>query len=136
MYRLRIRSSRNLLCVLAVVLVMSNIGCQKKVGAHPNQINSFDGQTYDTLVSAQAALDEAKNQYAQGKLTAVPNAKLIINTAGASYETTRTAWMTWRDITLGVKSGDAAASQTVLETDMAQLAVAVANVVKLTSGGK
>ena len=128
--------NRSLFAVVTLLLVVSNIGCMKNVTAHPNQINSFDGQTYDALVAAQGALDEAKSQYSAGKLTSVPNAKLIINSGGAAYETARTAWQTWRDITLGVKPGDATTAQTVLQTDMAQLAVAIANVVKLTTGGK
>lgn len=128
--------NRSLFAVVIVLLFLSNIGCQKNVVAHPNQINSFDGQTYDALISAQAALDEAKTQYSQGKFAAVPNAKLIINSGGAAYETARNAWQTWRDITLGVKSGDANAAQMTLQNDMNALAAAIANVVKLTTGGK
>lgn len=130
------RHSRNFAAFVVLLLVLSNLGCQKNVVAHPNQINSFDGQTYDALTSAQAALDEAKAQYAQGKFAAVPNAKLIINSAGQAYETSRLAWQTWRDITLGVKPGNPTVAQEQLQMDMNQLAVQIANVVKLTTGGK
>jgi hypothetical protein len=127
------RLSRNLTIALLVITAMA-VGCAKNVTPHPNQINSFDGQTYDALVSAQGALDEAKAQYASGKLPS--GAKTVINDAGATYESARTTWATWRDITLGVKVGDADAVHAQLVADMAQLAVAITNVVKLTSGGK
>lgn len=126
--------NRSLFAVLIVLFALSNIGCMKKATPHPNQINSFDGQVYDTLTTAQATLDEAKSQYAAGKLAAVPNAKQIINAGGASYETARTAWMTWRDTVQGTRSGDPAVLQSTLQADMNSLAAAIAKVVTLIGG--
>lgn len=131
---MRIRSSRSFIAAFIVLLAVSNIGCAKKVTPHPNQINSFDGQVYDTLTTAQATLDEAKAQYAQGKFAAVPNAKQIINSAGTAYDTTRVSWQTWRDTVQGVKQGDPAALQALLQTDMNNLAAAIAKVVTLIGG--
>jgi hypothetical protein len=112
---------------------MFTLGCQKNVvTAHPNQINSFDGQTYDALVTAQAALDEAKTQFAAGKLPT--GSKVVINAGGAAYEAARTSWATWRDISLGVKAGDVNAAQVQLNSDMLAMAQAIAKVVALTGG--
>lgn len=108
-------------------------GCAKNATPHPNQINAFDGQTYDRLTEAQAALDEAKVQYQTGKLPAT--AKTVINDTGAIYEQARTAHNLWRDISLGVKSGDAEATHLLLLSDMNQLAVAIVNL-KNIAGGK
>jgi hypothetical protein len=56
--------------LLALALVSS--GCQKRV-VHPNAINNFDGSAYDALTAAQGALDEAKAQFAAGRLPRVPS---------------------------------------------------------------
>jgi predicted lipoprotein len=130
---------RNRKAVISLVIVLLavtfTVGCQKNlVTAHPNQINTFDGQTYDTLVTAQAALDEAKSQFAQGKLPA--GSKIVINAGGAAYEAARSSWATWRDISLGVKAGDVNAAQLQLNSDMLAMATAIAKVVALTGGGR
>ena len=132
------RLSRNarfdafLVLALLTAAIVGGACAKKTVVPHPNQINAFDGQTYDTLVTSQAALDEAKKQFAAGKLPA--GSKDVINGAGTSYEAARSAWMTWRDIYQGTKPGDQAAAQAALTADMSSLAVAIANVVKLTGG--
>lgn len=120
--------------VLLLMLLVLSFGCAKKVTPHPNQINSFDGQAYDALTYAQAALDEAKAQYQKGSLP--PGSKDIINAAGAAYETARTSWSTWRDIAQGLKAGDATASQAQLQTDIAQMTAAIAKVVQLITSAK
>ena len=120
-------------CLLVLILLSFGAGCAKKATPHPNQINSFDGATYDTLITAQATLSEAKAQFAAGKLPA--GSKDIINTAGAAYETARTSWVTWRDVYQGLKPGDANAAQAQLASDMTQLAGAIANLTKLIQGG-
>jgi hypothetical protein len=112
--------------ILTVLAVVFTIGCQKKVTPHPNQLNAFDGQAYDSLVSAQAALDEAKGQYASGKLP--PASKAVINDAGAAYESARTGWVYWRDVSMGIKSGDVNEAQAKLQDDLAQLSAAIAKI--------
>lgn len=129
-----IRSSRShLFAILAVLVVVSNIGCHPNATPHPNQINSFDGQAYDRLTEAQAALNEAKAQYQAGKISG-PATKQIINAAGSAYETTRTSWQTWRDIVQGKTAGDANAAQLKLTQDMNQLAAAIVNLKSLIGG--
>ncbi len=130
-----LKQNRSQIAIIAVLLMVMG-GCAAKQGGattvHPNQINSFDGQTYDILVSAQAALDEAKSQYKAGTLPS--SSKSLINAAGASYETARTSWQMWRDVTLGVRFGDPAALKVQVQSDTMQLTQAIAAVVKLTGG--
>lgn len=136
--QIRINRNRSLAIALGLVLacVLGATSCAKNSAPHPNQISPFDGATYDTLMEAQASLDQAKIDYAAGKYAAIPNAKTIINGAGASYNIAYQGWETWRDIVLGVKAGDAATAQAQLQTDMNNLAAAIANVVKMAKGGK
>lgn len=118
--------------IAALLLIFSTVACQKRATPHPNQLNAFDGQVYDSLVSAQAALDAAKGQYASGKLPA--SSKEVINDAGTAYESARTGWVYWRDLSMGIKSGDVNAAQATLQQDLAQLANAIAKVAALKGG--
>jgi hypothetical protein len=132
-----IRHNRRYAVLVALVITLAMMpGCAHKATPHPNQIDAFDGATYDTLITAQATLDEAKVQFGQGKFASVPTAKVIINDAGAAYDQARTAWQLRRDILLGVKQGDAASLQATLQNDMNQLAAAIAKVVALSAGGR
>jgi uncharacterized MAPEG superfamily protein len=125
-----------LLVAVLMVAQFATIGCGKSVHPHPNQLNTLDGQAYDRLTEAQAALDEAKAQYAAAKLPQTAMVKAIINDAGAAYETARTSWMVYRDVLQGTTTGDPTAAQAALQQNMTSLAVAIAKVVQLTSGGK
>jgi hypothetical protein len=120
--------------VLALLVLISTVGCHKSVTPHPNQLSDLDGQVYDRLTEAQAALDAAKAQYAAGKLPQTSTVKSIINGAGAAYETTRTSWVVYRDILQGTASGDAAAAQLRLQQNMTEMAAAIVKVVQLTGG--
>ena len=122
-----------LILPLAVVLLLTfGVACRKNVSPHPNQINAFDGATYDTLVSTQAALDEAKVQFRSGALP--QNSKQVINDAGAAYEQARTSWQLWRDAVLGVKPGDPEALQAKLQTDLQQMTAAMGSLRQITGG--
>jgi hypothetical protein len=117
---------------IALLLIVFGLACHKNATPHPNQINSFDGRTYDTLISAQAALDEAKSQYRNRTLP--QDAKQIINDAGAAYEQARSSWQLWRDVTLGLKPGDPESTQSKVEADMQQLAAAMASLQRIRGG--
>jgi predicted lipoprotein len=127
-----IRRNRNLAVCLLVLLAVSNIGCQKNVTPHPNQLNTFDGQAYDRLTEAQAALNEAKSQYAQGKLPVT--AKEVINASGAVYNTTYASWLNYRDIVQGKTAGDPEAARLKMLADMNQLAQAIVQLKNLIGG--
>jgi hypothetical protein len=82
---------RQNLTILALLLLLSS-GCAKNI--HPGQIDALDGKTYDVLTVAQSVLDEAKVQYAQGKLPTT--AKPIINGMGQAYNELRDLWNQYR----------------------------------------
>jgi hypothetical protein len=85
---------RKLLAVLVVPLLL--LGCGKNYKAHPGAVDNFDSKTYDTLLIAQAGLDDAKQQVAIGKLP--PSAKDVINGAGNAYNLLRDAWNGYRAV--------------------------------------
>lgn len=120
------------LAVIAILMTALGTGCPKNVTPHPNQLNTFDGQAYDRLTEAQAALNEAKDQYAAGKLPVT--AKTVINDAGAIYNTTSAAWLTYRDTLQGKTAGDPEAAKQALLADLNRLAQAIVNLKAL--GGK
>jgi hypothetical protein len=81
---------RNLIAL--ALLLLLNSGCAKNI--HPNQIDSLDGKTYDTLLVAQSVLDNAKIQFQQGKLPAT--SKPVINGMGQAYMELRELWLQYR----------------------------------------
>ena len=129
-----------LISLMLALMLISNLffvtGCGKNATPHPNQLSDFDGQVYDRLTEAQAALTSAKAQVANGNIAGTPEVKLAINSCGAVYNTTRASWITWRDIYSGTKPGDEASAKAKLTSDMASLSQAIAQLVKLTGGGK
>lgn len=66
-------------------------GCGTQ-SAHPNQINAFDGQTYDTLTTARASLLSLRSQIE----TRYPKYKSEFNTAASAYNTTESAYALFR----------------------------------------
>lgn len=126
------------LTALLLVSVLMIAGCTKLVHPkHPNQINDLDGYAYDSLTVAQAALDEAKVQFANGKFDDRKDAaKQIINTGGGSYDVARVSWNTWRDVANGLQAGDVAALETKLRADLSDLGSKIAAVKSLTGGSK
>lgn len=86
-------SIRRLLVLGLAVLVW---GCGKNYKAHPMAVDTFDSKTYDTLLIAQGGLDEAKQEFAIGKLP--PATKDVINGAGNAYNLLRDAWLGYRAV--------------------------------------
>lgn len=76
--------------LIALAFVLATLcGCVKQTTpSHPNQINAFDGIAYDTLVSVQAGLTQAKAlapQFPQYKV-ALNDAIVGYNAAIAAYK--------------------------------------------------
>ncbi len=117
----------------ALVLLLFLAACSKHVAPHPHQLSAVDGAAYDALTAAQAVLDDASAKYASGQLP--PEAKTYINAAGASYNTLRASWLTYRDVASGKIPGDSAAYAQDLQTAIAALNQNIA-AVKLLIGGK
>lgn len=94
-----------------------------KTGAalHPGQINAFDGATYDTLVTVQAALKQAT-----AEATQFPQFKPQINQAAAAYDTAIAAFKTYH---AAAAAGTATADQQAsLQQTVAALVASVAQI--------
>lgn len=89
----RLLRIRRLLGLLFLTAAMAGCGAAKNP-PHPNQIDKFDGKTYDVLTTAQATLDQAKTEFKAGQLPASSN--VLIDKTGAAYNDLRDAWIGYR----------------------------------------
>ena len=80
------------LLVLAIALSMAT-GCNPQT-KHPNQINTFDGASYDSLTLAHAALASLRTSVS----TTYPQYKTVFNEAATSYTTAFEAYSVFRTI--------------------------------------
>ena len=100
--------------ILAGCLLMGT-GCGRQVHAvHPGAINAFDSYSYDTLLVAQAAIEQAKTDIAK-----YPNAKAPLNQAIASYNIAETSYVAYH---ASAGTIDTAALQKALQDLTAALA--------------
>jgi len=110
---------------LTAVLLLLLAGCATKTNtttkppSHANQLNAFDGQTYDTLLVAQSAIESAQEQLKAGKLP--EKYKPLIVKAALSYNTAQALYKTWRSIYTGAQAGDLATVQAELTTNIVDL---------------
>jgi hypothetical protein len=74
---------------LFALFLASGCGSQP---AHPNQLNTFDGATYDSLTVAHAALISLRAQVVSG----YPKYAPVFNQAAASYSTAFNAYSLYR----------------------------------------
>lgn len=89
-------------------------GCQPKPALHPGSISSLDSYAYDILLIEQDTLNNAKAEFAAGKLPAA--AKDPLNAAITQYNLTEAAWRSYH-------SGGA--GETVLQKAVAALVAAM-----------
>ncbi len=72
--------------LIAFVLALSMIGCQKTVTAPvPGSINTFDATMYRALADAQAAINSFKADVQAGKVTETPAVKTALNQVITDY---------------------------------------------------
>lgn len=93
---------------IGLILSLSSIGCgAKKYVVHPGSVDEFDSRTYDVLITARGAIQEAKLQFQAGELP--EEAKNVINRAVQSYTIVRNARTAYRDWKLTEGGEDEAA---------------------------
>jgi hypothetical protein len=80
------------IAVVLVVLVLAS-GCAARLTVHPGAFNRVDSAAYDSLLIAEAAIDQAKIAYAAGQL---PGGRQGLDALIASYGVAREAWLTYR----------------------------------------
>lgn len=76
---------------LLAVALLSSTACSPQA-THPNQINAFDGASYDSLTAAHAALTSLRGTIATG----YPQYVSTFNQAAASYQLAYNAYVTFR----------------------------------------
>ena len=81
-------------CLLLVVAVLSIGACAAHYKIHPGALNATDSAAYDTLLIAEAAIDQARAENQTHPLSA--GTKDALNILVDSYNVARTAWLTYR----------------------------------------
>lgn len=87
--------------LLLVPILLLGLGCQKNI--HPGSISIVDSNAYDSLLVAQAALDEGRKVIAEKP---DPTYKNIFNKAVAVYNQAEADWQLYhstQDPALGTK---------------------------------
>ncbi len=79
------------LALTAISLILTITGCNTQPN-HPNQINAFDGASYDTLTLAHGALLSLRAQVS----TNYPKYTPVFNEAAAAYTTALDAYTVFR----------------------------------------
>ena len=90
----RIPGLKTLGLILIVPLLFSTSACAARYTIHPGALNKTDSAAYDALLIAQAAIDQARMEYAAKPLPG--EAKERLNTLIKSYTVARNSWLTYR----------------------------------------
>lgn len=89
------------LAVLTMV-VLAVIGCTSSA-AHPGAANSTDSRIYDSLVSIQSSIDQAKTDLAGDPAAKAPLNKIIV-----AYNAAQDAYRSYHDLAVSGRAPDAA----------------------------
>lgn len=111
-----ITARRSIISALALALILFTASCMTQL--HPGAANKFDSTTYDALLSAQAAITNAKVQFG-----ADASLKPIINKAIASYNLAENAYVAYHTAAVAGQVPDAA----FLTMALSQLSMDIAN---------
>jgi hypothetical protein len=76
--------------VLLIPIVLAASSCAARYTVHPGTLNAGDSAAYDTLIVAQAAIDQARTQPIPAE------EKDALNALIRSYNVARESWLTYR----------------------------------------
>lgn len=110
---------RRFFCFLGLGLLVAVSGCFKSNTLPTGAINTFDADSYQTLMTAQATLNSFKAQEPTIVVT-VPAFKTVLNQAIADYNVAEGAWQTYH--AGGGNSAAVTAALTTLAVDITKLA--------------
>jgi hypothetical protein len=79
---------------IAAVFLVLTAACTAHYKLHPGALNTTDSAAYDTLLIAEAAIDQARSENQTRPFSA--EAKDALNILIQSYNVTRAAWLTYR----------------------------------------
>ena len=91
----KIPGLKTLAASLLVLCAFCSSGCAAlHYDVHPGSLNATDSAAYDTLLIAQAVIEQARADYQDQQLP--PDTKGVINTLVQSYTVARESWLTYR----------------------------------------
>ena len=112
-------STKIVAVILGILLVPGFIGCKAaNAKLPPGAINSFDAQSYQSLMVAQATLNTLKLDEPT-IVVSVPQFKTILNQAIADYNAAEAAWKTYHNT--GGNSTAVESALAVLATDILKI---------------
>jgi PBP1b-binding outer membrane lipoprotein LpoB len=110
--------------IVLLALILSSCAMNPAAVSHPGAINSFDSNAYDSLVTAQGAIDAAK------PLATSQGQKDVLNQVIASYNTCKNAYLLYHTQMVGGGNVDT----TQLASQLTALVSASANLVNQIKG--
>src|SRR6058998_4337932 len=90
----KIPGVKTMTVILLIPILLSVSACRAHYPIHPGALNMADSAAYDTLLVAEAMIDDARVAYQLGRLPM--GATDLLNTLIHSYNLTRQSWLTYR----------------------------------------
>ena len=106
--------------LVAVMVSCATTNTAPTVPAHPNQINAFDGAAYDTLITVQASINQAKTL-----IVTFPQFKADLNAVISGYNAAQAAYKIYHTTGAG-----GVVDTTTLQTQLTALVTQVAALLK------
>jgi hypothetical protein len=115
--------------ILGTALVTTGCGVFHASAPVPGSVNQFDSDTYLSLVSAKAVIDQTKTDLANGAFPAsiTANVKKAVNDAVNAYNVADVAWQQYH-------TSATPAGQSVVTSAMGNLQTAVNSVTNAKAG--
>lgn len=119
----RIPGLKPLIMLLLLPLVLSTQACAAHYAVHPGALNAADSAAYDTLLTAQGAINQARADNQANPLP--PDLKAALNQLVQAYNLARASWLTYRGALSANQPADAYYAQ--LNQNLTDLANAIRN---------
>jgi hypothetical protein len=105
-----------LLGVFSLVTMTGLTGCAS-TATHPGAVSTFDSQAYDSLVSIQASIEQAKADFGSD-----PAAKAPLNRVIAAYNAAQDAYKSYHALAVSGKAPDPTSLQAQISALVADIA--------------
>src|SRR5439155_8794355 len=91
----RIPGLKTLAFILIVPFLLVTPACAMHSQLHPGALHTIDSASYDTLLIAEAIINQARLDFQSGRLPTTT--KPALDTLVESYNVARASWLTYRD---------------------------------------
>ena len=91
----RIPGLKTLAFILIVPFLLVTPACAMHSQVHPGALNTIDSAAYDTLLIAEAIINQGRLDFQSGRLPTTT--KPALDTLVESYNVARASWLTYRD---------------------------------------